>query len=145
MTHSRDMAIGSLANLVTLLIGLLVGFLCGMLYSHHSSVLAQSRPTPPPVVEEITPAFAMPTFAAGIILVHDLEADGLTVNGYDVLKMQQGILNYLANRPLAERPDIENIINQARAPHLYTMKPAAGTQPQSPPQTPPPAQEKPKQ
>lgn len=107
-------------NLITLLIGLFIGFLFGT--AHNDKVFAQAIPPSTQKVEEVTPGITVGTIGTNLMLAHIAEADNLIVNGYDVMKLQEGVLNYLSSRPTAERADIQNIINQAKAPTFYKMK-----------------------
>ena len=121
----RDAAASAL-QLLTLLIGIVIGF---ALASTRSSVTAQtstpvSSPTPDENVPKPTPVFpsiGAPTIGSNLILVHQLEADRAIVNGYDLLKIDEGILNYLGNQPLANQAAISSVITNSRASDLHTI------------------------
>ncbi|MGC2745011.1 MAG: hypothetical protein WA672_17680, partial [Candidatus Angelobacter sp.] len=76
----------------------------------------------PQRVEEIQPVFTAGSAGIGILLSNRIESDTLVVNGFDVMKLNEGILNYLATRPTAERADVENIIAKSRAEVFYKIK-----------------------
>lgn len=135
MPQNRDFGAGVLTNFATLLIGLALGFLGGYVYSNRSIVFAQVKP-PEPTIEEVTPGIMVGSIGTGLVLAHQIEADGLIVNGFDMLKLQEGVLTYLATRPLVEQADLTNIVNNARAPHLYRVKTVPPTQPPAAPTQP---------
>src|ERR1035438_4331100 len=90
---SRFMLLGGLLNLMTLL----VGFVLGLTYS--GNVHAQTTPQ----LQQIIPNVSTQTFGAGLILAHEIQSDSLVVNGYDILKINQNTLNYLAGQLGANR------------------------------------------
>jgi hypothetical protein len=110
--------------MATLIVGLTFGFLIGAQYLGKQNVQAHANANaiPPQRIEEITPGISTATFAANLVMAHQIEADSLVVNGYDMIKMQENLLNYLATRPMAERADIENIVNRSRAEVFYKIK-----------------------
>jgi hypothetical protein len=122
MSIFSDRTFGKLATLATLIIGIAIGFVGGSMYHPPQKVEAQAVQPITPTIQEISPGVTTGTFGANLILVHELATDHLIVNGYDVMLMQQNILNYLATRPLAERADIENIINASRSSVIYKIK-----------------------
>ena len=129
--------IAAFLNLATLVVGLVVGFMLG---SGTSKVNAQAITPVTPKIEEVTPGMTVGTIGVGLLLAHQTETDNLVVNGFDVMKIQEGILNYLGTRPLAEKADLLNIIEKSRAPVFYKVREV------SPPATPTPTPkgEKPK-
>jgi hypothetical protein len=106
---------GKVVTLTTLVIGIAIGFSAGILYRPRQEVQAQAVTAPSPTIQEVFPGMVTGSFGANLILAHEIAADDIVVNGFDLLKMQQNILNYLASRPLAERADIQNLINASRA------------------------------
>jgi hypothetical protein len=107
------------------------------MYHPQQEVHAQAVAVPTPNIQEIQPGFTTGTIGANLVMAHEIAADSLVVNGYDLLKMQNNILIYLSNRPSAERADIQNIVNASRASTVYRLKqqqpqlpaPAAATPP----------------
>jgi hypothetical protein len=133
MPSLTDKTIGKLATLATLAVGIAIGFACGTLYHPYQEVRAQAVPPPTPSFTDVTPGITVGSMGTNLLLAHEIAADSLVVNGYDMLKLQQGLINYMASRPLAETADFQNIINSSRATTVYRYKPP----------TPPPAQNQP--
>lgn len=123
---SRFVLLGGLLNSATLLIGLVIGFFYGTSYS--TRVHAQTSPH----VQEISPGVTTGTFGAGLILAHEIQSDSLVVNGYDLLKIHQNTLNYLATQSGANPGALQGIISSSRADKLYTVKPPGGPEPPKP-------------
>jgi hypothetical protein len=128
MIKHKWFVLGALSNLVALLVGLGIGYILRPSISVHAETGMKT--------EEVQPMISGGTAAFGILLVHQAEADTLVVNGYDVLKIDQGILNYLSTRPLAEKADIDKIVNESRPDIIYKIKsppepasPAPGKEP----------------
>jgi hypothetical protein len=113
-------AFAAAINLLTLVIGLGIGFMFGT--ARTEKVFAQVVPPPTQKIEEVSPGLSTGTIAVGLVLSHVAETDTLIANGYDVMKMQEGILNYLGSRPNAERADIQNIVTRSKAETFYKIK-----------------------
>lgn len=133
MGNISDRTIGKVASLATLAVGMTIGFVMGSVYRPQQSVQAQAVIPPTPSVQEVSPGVTTGTFGANLILAHQIATDGLIVNGFDIMKMQSAILEYLATRPLAEQADVQNIVNKSRASTIYRIK-----QPQQAPAIPAP-------
>ncbi|HEX4309559.1 MAG TPA: hypothetical protein VHZ25_05990 [Acidobacteriaceae bacterium] len=133
MPSLTDKTIGKLATLATLAVGIGIGFVCGTLYHPRQEVRAQAVAPPAPNFKDVTPGITVGSMGTNLLLAHEIAADSLVVNGYDILKLQQGLINYMAARPYAETADFQNIINASRATIVYRYKPP----------TPPPAQNQP--
>jgi hypothetical protein len=118
--RGRFVLLGSLMNLMTLLIGLILGFALGI---QHTSVLAQTRQT----VTPITPGVTTGTFGAGIVLAHEIQADKIVSNGYDLVKMHQNTLNFLLSRYPLEKTALQAIVDDSKSDVLYTIKTATPT------------------
>jgi hypothetical protein len=99
-----------------------IGFAGGSLYHPQQQVQAQMVAPVTPNIQDVTPGVTIGSLGSNLILAHEIAADRLTVNGYDVMLLQQNILSYLGNRPLAERADIQNIVNASRASTVYRIK-----------------------
>jgi len=132
-----DKTLGKLVSLAILGVGLTVGFVGGTMYRPHQDVQAQTAPTPPNV-QEVSPGVTTGTFGANLILAHEIATDRVIINGYDIMKMQSNILNYLASRPLAETADIQGIVARSQADTVYRLK-----QPTPPPSPAPQEKKKP--
>jgi hypothetical protein len=139
MANISDKTLGKLASLAILAVGLAVGFAVGVMYHPQQEVQAQSVATPAssPNIQEVSPGVTTGTFGANLILAHEVATDRLIINGFDLMKMESNILNYLASRPLAESADIQNIVNRSQADTVYKLKQAT-----PPPTAPTPSPEK---
>lgn len=67
------------------------------------------------------------------MLAHEIQADGLVVNGCDLLRMHQNTLNYLANQIGANKTALQAIVDGSKADKLYTIKPTSPPSPQPKP------------
>jgi hypothetical protein len=123
--RSRFVLLGGLLNLTTLAVGVVLGFLLGI--QHFSSVSAQVKPT----VVPITPGITTGQFGAGLILAHEIQSDKIIANGYDLVKMNEKILNYLLVRAPFDKTALQSIVDDSRAETLYTIK---SSTPQSQPE-----------
>jgi type III secretory pathway component EscT len=138
MSHNREFTLGSVVNLGTLLIGLVLGFAVGVEYNamKTSKVFAADQKPSETVVEEITPGIGIGSIGTAVVMSHQVEADILVVNGFDMMKLQQGLLDYLSSRPLAERADFQNIVDRSKPDKFYKIK-ATAPPAAAPPATPP--------
>jgi hypothetical protein len=131
--RNRLIALGAVLNSVTLLVGLTAGFFLGTSYSGkvHAQVVVQT-PTSPQI-QDIAPTVTAPSLGANLLLAHEIQSDSLVVNGYDMLKVNQNILNYLATQLGANNAALQSIVANSRADKLYTIKsPTAAPPPQKP-------------
>lgn len=110
-------------NVFTLFVGIGIGVLIRPSLS--TPVHAQQVSSSEPKIEEIQPIMTVGSAGIGIVLAGQVEADHLVVNGLDILKLNQGIVNYLATRPLAERADLQKIVNDSKPDVFYRVKSAA--------------------
>jgi flagellar basal body-associated protein FliL len=132
MENISDKTLGKLVSLAILAVGLAVGFAGGVMYRPQQAVQAQVANPPQPNIQEVSPGVTTGTFGANLILAHEVATDRLIINGFDLMLMNQNILNYLGSRPYNERADIQNIINNSRAATIYRLKqtvPAPSTPP----------------
>jgi hypothetical protein len=135
MHASRQFSLGNLVNLITLVIGLSIGFVGGMSYQPRSKVEAQAVTPTSPNIQDVSPTMTVGSIGTNLLLAHEVDADQVVINGYDVMKLQQGVINYLSTRPGAEGADFTNIVNSARATTLHRIKLQTATVP--PPTVPP--------
>jgi hypothetical protein len=129
MNKISDSTLGKIVNMGTLFLGLVLGFAAGAFYYPRLNVEAQVVIPPSPQIKEITPGITTGSLGTNLILAHEIAADSVVVNGYDVMRMEQAILNYLATRPTAEAADIQNIVNASRATTIYRLAPPKATPP----------------
>ncbi len=134
--------LNSLLQLVTLFVGIGIGVMIAPRFDH--KVNAQTAPatnTPSDGVNVITlqSYSSGPAMAANVVLAGELQADHATVNGYDILKIDEGIINYLGNLPVSNRSALESIITNSKSKVRYALpsqRPATIQRPTSPTQTP---------
>jgi hypothetical protein len=121
--RNSSYTLGVLANFLTLAVGIAIGF-----------TVARTRPkrvyaAGTQKVQEITPGVTTGSFGAGLILAHEIQADRLVVNGYDLLKMHQNTLNYLLKHlPGADRNALQSVVEDSKVSVLYRVKPPASAQ-----------------
>lgn len=120
----RFVFLGSVVNLLTLIVGLTLGFLVGT--AHSTPVHAQATQQ----IIPIQPQVIAPSLGTNLLLAHEIQTDSIVANGYDLLKMHQLTLNYLANQLGANTAAIQDIVNKSKADKLYTLKPPAASKPQ---------------
>jgi hypothetical protein len=125
-------ALASLANLLTLAIGIALGvMLSPHLEKPAHAFSAAPQATAPPVTtplaatpngpEQISPTMTVGSIGTYLLLAHHIQSDELVVNGIDVLKLEQGEINLLA-RTLGINPqDVQNIVNDAKVTHVYQV------------------------
>ena len=63
----------------------------------------------------------MGPLASNILLAHHLQADSAVVNGYDVLKLDLEIINYLAKLPVVDQRALSAIVSNSKTDTLYTL------------------------
>jgi hypothetical protein len=126
--------IGSLINLVTLVIGLTVGFLLGNI--SRTDVRAQAVSAPVPQIEDVAPTMTVGSLGTNLALAHEVDADKIVVNGIDLLRFDQNVIEYLSRRPGAESADLQNLVNASRATVIHRItapKTPSPIQPATPP------------
>jgi hypothetical protein len=116
MGDRKYVAIGTMLNVATLLIGLACGFYLGTLHSETAHAQAS------PQIEEVTPTIMFGSGGTNLLLAHEVYADRVVVNGFDIMIMNEGIINYLNTRIGAERPDLQRVIDDSRAQKMYRIK-----------------------
>jgi hypothetical protein len=121
--------VGSVANFLTLLVGIAIGFSLSSWHIAGGKVLAQAALQPSQEIEEISPTITFGSAATALLLAHEVAADRVIVNGIDLLKLHENTLNYLASQPLANRAQIERIAAEARATKVYRLKPPPSAAP----------------
>ena len=123
----------SAINLAFLLIGIAIGAIV-MLVS--VPVHAQAPPPPavakaealkPPQCDEskfecVSPVISGGAAAFGVLLANRTASDQAMVNGFDILKLQQLILNTLQERRVLSAPDVQGIIQSARVEKPLRVK-----------------------
>lgn len=88
-------------------------------------------PSPPsrvegsPRIETLQSYSTTGVMGSNILLAHNLQADIAVVNGYDLMKINQQILNYLATLPVGDQRALAAIVRNSRAEVLYQFPAAA--------------------
>lgn len=124
MQRSMERALDRLLLLATLLIGVAIGLLISPRISKR--VEAQEQvPAPAANVTTIplTSYMGGPAIVSNVVLAHELEADHAVVNGYDLLLLDQNIVNYLAKLPIANGMELSSIGDRSRATTRYVLPP----------------------
>jgi hypothetical protein len=86
------------------------------------------KPTIPPeclIAECVTPGVGMPSAAIGTLLVGRFASDSAMVNGYDVLKLQDSILNALQRKGILSPAEAQAVANNAKVEKPLRVKPPA--------------------
>ena len=78
--------------------------------------------------------------AANTFLAHRIATDQLMVNGYDLMALEDGILNVLKNKSVISYRDLDALVERAKVPRPLRLKLA---QPQPQPQPPKSEEKKP--
>src|ERR1039458_2938824 len=103
---------------VTILNAVLIlgGFLAGVTYRDHTVVHAQA-------FEDVSPAISAGSAAFGTLLVGRLATDQASVQGSDLLNLQEGILNLIGKKTLTPVSELQAVVDSARVPRPLRMKP----------------------
>jgi hypothetical protein len=138
-------AANSALQLLTLFVGIGIGLLISpqlhsVVNAHTESGQAVDQ-SPAPASDSadsykpkpVAPTITAPSLGANLILVHQLEADKAIVNGYDLLKIDEGIINYLASQPLANQITLHTIASSSRSADIHTIVLPSTSKPQAPP------------
>jgi hypothetical protein len=94
-------------------------------------VYAQSQ-APASEFEDITPIMTVGSAGIGTLLANRIAADTVMVNGYDVLKLDQGILQLIQRKTLTQNSELDAVVAAAKVSRLLRIK-ASAPAPQNPP------------
>jgi hypothetical protein len=137
--------LNSLLQLLTLFVGIAIGVMIAPRFDHRvnaqtTTAPAISSPSDETRVITLQSFSSGPAIAGNVILAGDLQADHATVNGYDILKIDEGIINYLGSLPISNnRTALLSIITDSKAKVRYALpsqKQMPNTRPTPPNQTP---------
>lgn len=134
-------ALTTLANLLTLAVGITIGLLLAPHIEksvHATSAEPQAIPgtafsgsiaqqSAEPKVTTVQPSMTTGTVGIYLVLSHHVQSDELVVNGYDMLKLQNGELALLSR--FVPASEIQSMVESSKAGEVFTVKP-----PQPPPQ-----------
>jgi hypothetical protein len=120
--RDKSYSLGTIANFLTLLIGLVIGFAFGGYYADKHRVWAQEQK-----VEEITPIMTVGSAAIGTILAGRIATDDIMVKGTDLVKLLENTLNLLGSKPLLfNKSELQAVLDQSRAAIVLRMKQPEG-------------------
>ena len=136
-------AIVSAINLAILLVGIAIGVMLAPRIEKKASAdddhqaATQQRPVPPnDTVTAVKTTAVQPSLTTGtvgiyLVLSHHIQSDELVVNGYDLLKLQNGELQLLSR--FVPPAEIQKMVNDSKASELFTVsQPAQETPKPSP-------------
>lgn len=124
--------IGALLILVTLLLGIIIGILLAPriepnVYAQQAAAPAPSPPPPACVssanVDCITPIMTVASAGIGKLLSNQISADHLTVNGYDVLKLDNNILNVMIQAHILTQDQAKSVAEASLAEKQIRYQP----------------------
>jgi len=113
---NRFYFLGSLTNLVTLLVGMAFGFMAG---THFSGDVHAQVAQP---VEEVSPLLATGSAAFGTLLAGRLAADEISVRGFDPIKFDENLLNLLEGKPFFSHAELQNLVDKSKSAKILRMK-----------------------
>jgi hypothetical protein len=133
-------AIVSAINLAILLVGIAIGVLLAPHIEKRANAAPSDQASRPPVqnttttpadepYEDVTPMLTAASMAANTFLAHRIATDQLMVNGYDLLALQDGILNVLKNKNIVSYRDLDALVERAKVARPLRLK-LAQPQPQ---------------
>jgi hypothetical protein len=124
-------AVVSAINLAILLVGIALGVMLAPHIEKTASAHANGQQAAPPQsspasqgeqYEDITPEMTIGTIATNTLLAHRIGADQATVNGYDLIALDEGIINLLKNKGVGTYRDLDAIIERAKVPRPLRLK-----------------------
>ena len=142
-------AIVSAINLAILLVGIAIGVLLTPHIEKRANAAPSDQAQPVPTAgtssseepyEDVTPMVTAGSMAANTFLAHRIATDQLMVNGYDLMALEDGILNVLENKSVISYRDLDALVERAKVPRPLRLKLA---QPQPQPQPPKSEEKKP--
>jgi hypothetical protein len=103
------------------------GVVIGILIAPRVERGVQAQQTAPPVQPSGPRIITLQSYStsgamgANVLLVHNLQADIAVVNGYDIMKINQQIIDYLAHLPLADQRALSAIVSNSKAEEIYQL------------------------
>ena len=85
------------------------------------TVIVQAQPAGD--FEEITPTMTVGTAGIGTLLANRVAADQVMVNGYDILKLDDAILNLVARKTLSSPEELRAVADAAKVRPLRMKVP----------------------
>ena len=103
---------------------------------HSGPVYAQASPPPPSEYEEISPIMTVGSAGIGTLLANRVASDQIMANGYDVLKLDEGILQLIQRKTFATDSELQGVVDRAKVAHPLRAKVASPSPSQAPPKGP---------
>jgi hypothetical protein len=117
----------SAINLSFLMAGMWIG---SQLFSGRRSTMVHAQQQ----FEDITPGVSTGTMAVGTFLAGRIATDQLMVQGIDILKLNENLLNLLARKPMvATQLELQGVIDKSRVEKILRMKPPDQPKPRETP------------
>jgi hypothetical protein len=122
--RDKNFSLGTVTNLLTLIIGVVLGFLLGVGHGQQkvSAQVLQAAQPAAPQVEEIAPVITAGSAGFGTILANRIAADELMVQGVDLIQLDQNMINLLRAKGVGSFRDWDDLIERSRAKKLLRMK-----------------------
>ena len=123
-------ALASLANLMTLAIGIAIGLILAphVQTTVQAQAASQQKTEQPqsvssgPTIKKIMPTMTAPQIGTALLLAHEIQTDRLVVNGYDIMQLHEQELNLMSRLLGMNSFQIQQAIARARASDLYTIQ-----------------------
>jgi hypothetical protein len=123
----------SAINLLFLLIGVILGVTTvkysGPVYAQDKSSAAKAgsatgKPPEDPNAEYVGPALTLSSpVVTNVFLANRIACDRLQVNSFDVMKLNDAILNLLVKHGIASPADIQDIVQAGKADRPLRLRP----------------------
>jgi len=128
----RQYICASVINLAFLGMGMAIGF------RHQSTPVyaATALPMPASEYEEITPIMTVGSAGIGTLLANRVAADQVMINGYDVLKLDEGILQLIQRKTSAANSELQSVVDSAKVARPLRAKVSSASNRQAPTQGP---------
>lgn len=94
------------------------GFSVGISYRNRAAVYAQQQE-----FEDISPVISAGSAAFGTVLAGRVATDKMIVSGYDMLKMQETVLNVIGKGNPGLQAELQVAVNAAKVSPVPRMKP----------------------
>jgi hypothetical protein len=123
-------AFTTLANILTLMVGVGLGLLLAPKLEKGVSAQQMASTTAPncvssATVECVAPIMTVGSAGIGRLLVNQISADQLTVNGYDVLKLDNNLLSAIVNAHILSPEQAKALVEASLADKQLRYQPPA--------------------
>ena len=123
MRPSFAQVLSNITQLITLAVGIVIGVLIAPRFEGRVQAQGAAPPTTNTNVQTLQNFMTSPALAANVLLAHELQVDHAVVNGYDLLLLNQNIVNYLATLPVANPTVLTSIGDRSKATTRFTLPP----------------------